>query len=371
MLLEPPAPNEIEVSVFGPGYGECILVHLGVNQWLIVDSCVDQRSKRQPALTYLEQIGVDPGSAVRTVLVTHWHTDHVRGISDVVRRCVNAEFWMSQSLRTDELLLATRKYGSDRASKHNAYREFHTVIDTLSVRSEGGTHAPAAGLAGERTLLHRRFASVDAPDCEVVALSPSVASVTDSMAAIAAQLPDAHNLESEYDAEPKPNPSAVVLWVRVGEASIILGSDLENPSNPDRGWRAILASPFQPSVRSAAFKVAHHRSENAHHDDVWTQLLKQNPWAVLTPFRRGTNPLPRASDLERLRHRTSRVYLTAGTRRLRAAPKPKAIRLAMIQSTVSVREEEGAAGHVRLRAQSTATTNEEWAIELKPPARKV
>lgn len=357
------------MSVFGPGYGECLLVHLGGNEWLIVDSCVDQRSQQQPALAYLQRIGVDAASAVTTVLATHWHTDHVRGISEIVRKCVSAEFWMSEALGSHELLLATRRFGSDRASKHNPLRELHSVIETLAVRAEGGSGAPTAAFAAARTVLWRRGATATAPECEVLALSPSPASVMDALAALAVRLPDAlDDVPYEVD-EPMPNEAAVALAVRVGNACVLLGSDLENLAPTDRGWKAVLASPIQPGGPAAVFKVAHHGSYNADHDDLWTQLLQPEPWAVITPFRRGSTPLPRPNDLERIQSHTSRVYLTAGTRRLKAAPKPAGVRLAMIQSSIRVEDEEGVAGHVRLRAHSRDASADRWSVDLATPAR--
>ena len=32
-----PASHEIEITVFGPGYGEAIAVHLGEQQWMLID----------------------------------------------------------------------------------------------------------------------------------------------------------------------------------------------------------------------------------------------------------------------------------------------------------------------------------------------
>src|SRR5207245_4671337 len=52
-----PGPDEIELSIFGPGFGECLLVHLGDADWMMVDSCMDQRHRQQPALTYLREMG--------------------------------------------------------------------------------------------------------------------------------------------------------------------------------------------------------------------------------------------------------------------------------------------------------------------------
>ncbi|PXF57856.1 MAG: hypothetical protein C4B58_08625 [Deltaproteobacteria bacterium] len=39
-----PSPDELEISLFGPGRGECVVAHLGNNDWLVVDSCLDNTS---------------------------------------------------------------------------------------------------------------------------------------------------------------------------------------------------------------------------------------------------------------------------------------------------------------------------------------
>src|SRR6266542_2121917 len=109
MRLSAPKPDVVEVSIFGPGFGECVLVHLGGGDWMIVDSCLDQRRGVQPALAHLDAMGIDPATAVVAVLATHWHGDHVRGLSEVVARCINAEFWLSQAVHSKDLLRITRR----------------------------------------------------------------------------------------------------------------------------------------------------------------------------------------------------------------------------------------------------------------------
>ena len=72
-----PSPDEIEVTLFGPGYGEAIAVHLGEGTWLLVDSCIDPVSRAPASGTYLEQIGVSVNQ-VLAIVASHWHDDHVR-----------------------------------------------------------------------------------------------------------------------------------------------------------------------------------------------------------------------------------------------------------------------------------------------------
>ncbi len=38
--IGPPSPDQIEVCIFGPNYGECVLIHLGSANWIVIDSCI-------------------------------------------------------------------------------------------------------------------------------------------------------------------------------------------------------------------------------------------------------------------------------------------------------------------------------------------
>ena len=62
-----PELDVIEVSLFGPGYGECVVLHLGAGEWVIVDSCLDHRTGQPATLVYLSSLGIDPAVAVKVV----------------------------------------------------------------------------------------------------------------------------------------------------------------------------------------------------------------------------------------------------------------------------------------------------------------
>jgi len=67
-----PQIDELEISLFGPGIGECIVVHLGNRQWMVVDSCMNVGRTEPIAVNYLNQMGVDVESDVKLVVVTQW-----------------------------------------------------------------------------------------------------------------------------------------------------------------------------------------------------------------------------------------------------------------------------------------------------------
>ena len=78
----PPSYDEFELTLLGSGYGESIVMHVGEGAWVLVDSC--GRTDAPAALEYLKILGVDPGEAVKLIVASHWHDDHIRGIGQVV-----------------------------------------------------------------------------------------------------------------------------------------------------------------------------------------------------------------------------------------------------------------------------------------------
>ncbi len=97
-----PAADQFEVSIFGPGFGECAVVHIAHGAWVIVDSCSDPRdpSTCVPE-AYLRTLGVD-FRQVQLIVATHWHDDHVRGIGRMVEVCREAKFSCARALVQNE-----------------------------------------------------------------------------------------------------------------------------------------------------------------------------------------------------------------------------------------------------------------------------
>ncbi len=358
----PPDPDELEVSVFGPGIGESILVHLSDGAWIVVDSCVDHRTRRPVALTYLEDLGVDPARAIKLVVATHWHDDHVRGISDVFDAATSARFVCSDALRTEELLqLACSARRISLVNTPSGVQELADVLETLQRRRPPGARAASAG--PEWAVDNRRLLSDPTSTghrAEVLALSPSSGAVTLARQEIATKLPEIGTTRRRL-ACVSPNQASVVLWIDVAGTRVLLGADLETSPNPLVGWRAILALTPRAEGRAHVVKVPHHGSENADDPEVWTQLLDLAPYAVLTPY--ATTPLPRPRDLERLKGRTPNLYCTARPRRRHPPKRQRAVDRMADEVARARRAVEGKVGQVRLRRKLTDPTTP-FSVEL-------
>ncbi len=361
-LATPPRSDEVEVSLFGPGFGECILVHLGSGNWLLVDSCFDQRRREQPALAYLQRIGHDPASAVRLVVATHWHDDHIRGLAKVVRTCAAADFYCSAALRSTEVLTVI---GTQAAyTQSSGAREFHDVLELLDKRSAGPGSSSPGWTVAERLLFKRRLID-ERTESTVLSLSPSDASVTRAIQAIGRLLPQPGDSPRHLPA-PSPNDTAVVLWVSIGSTAILLGADLEKTANPHTGWTCVVNDheSRRPGERAEVFKVAHHGSSNAHDDRVWDGMLMAPPFALLTPFVRGNVQLPSADDCARINSATPRAYISAPPTVRSAVRRSGVVERMMAEVTKERHELDGGCGQIRLRKANALERGQNWSVDL-------
>ncbi|HYP55188.1 MAG TPA: MBL fold metallo-hydrolase, partial [Solirubrobacterales bacterium] len=226
----PPGAAVLEVSLFGPGCGEAIAVHLGEGRWMLVDSCLDEEGS-PAALGYLEAIGVAPEQVV-LVVATHWHDDHIAGLAETVQRCADAEFVYSGALRSEEFFALVGALSERSQISRSGVTEFAAVVETLDER---GGEPPRMAVEGRRLWT----AGDGTMPAFVDALSPSDTSMLLSQRAIAELLPSV-NTHKKAVAAPKPNHASIVLWVGIGEERILLGADLEETANPGTGWTALL-----------------------------------------------------------------------------------------------------------------------------------
>ena len=187
----PPQYDEIEISVFGPGYGESVLIHLGQHEWMIVDSCVDPLSSQPAPIQYLQNPGVNPTETVKFVVATHWHDDHVRGIGNVFRVCDNAQFVCSAALRSQEFLTLVEAASTRSMMTSSGVQEFAEIIDILQERRPKSVRPESTGptfAVADRSLWQRR--PPDGLPVTVYTLSPSDAAVALAYHEISRLLPE-------------------------------------------------------------------------------------------------------------------------------------------------------------------------------------
>jgi len=357
--LNPPNEDQIELTVIGPGFGESILVHVGYGSWIVIDCCIDSQTNRPAPLTYLEEMGVDPARAIRLVLATHWHDDHIGGLADLLEVCPAAAFACSAALMKDEylgLLHALNKRPLARTG--SGINEIYRVFNFLRARRQ----YPRWALAN-KCVTRIDGAPKIGQFCELIALSPSDAEYARFLQAMASLMPK-HRTRNFRIPDIDQNDLSVAAWVRFESDDILLGADLEEHGRSDRGWTAVISSAERPKGRAAIFKIAHHGSKTGHHDGIWTALLASSPVAVLTPWNRGKK-LPKVSDRDRIMRLTTRGFATSRlrTREIRYAP---AIARTLRESGITIRGAEPPTGYVQLRRSADPAAD--WTVTLSAHA---
>lgn len=301
----PPAVDELEVSLFGPGFGEAVAAHLGEQAWLLVDSCIDPESGRPATLEYLDSIGV-PRKAVRVLVASHWHDDHVRGLADLLHACPNAELQVSSVFRDEEARAFLSTYSGEAAP----------------LLARGTTELFKACRGRERLpFVSQRSNVIDlllpslSERVQVTALSPTPSACSATLARMAAYIPTVGDETAiEHAPELSPNEEAVALHIAWGKDAALLGSDVEGTSR--YGWADVTADSWcKARTRAALYKVAHHGSKSGDHPTIWSVLLEPKPVAALTPFTLGRHRLPTNADKARLKAQSGSVHITSGASR--------------------------------------------------------
>lgn len=181
----------MELHVFGPGYGESLLIHAGHNQWPIVDSCKRSRTARPATIEWLEHIGLDPSQVVTHVVATHWHDDHVRGMGETLESCRSARFVCSSALLSEELLALAMDAVQPLKGNSSGLDELRRIVTELRRRKrQSASRMRGTGLlfaSADTRLLWREDTH---PTCEVWSLSPSSAEIELSLRQFAAMLAD-------------------------------------------------------------------------------------------------------------------------------------------------------------------------------------
>jgi beta-lactamase superfamily II metal-dependent hydrolase len=280
--MNQPATDEVEITLLGRGVGECVIVHLVGGQWIIVDSFYND--KLPAARAYLDALEVDP-SRVSTIVVTHFHTDHYRGVDLLHDYYADARFMITEALRAEQFLAL---YIDD------AEPQILGVLPETISRARNRTIG--ALTPGLRHLKVGQLVYSDGTST-VRALSPTDSAVLQSNAELAAVMTTEDRVAVTSKLK-DDNRCSVVLHVLSDGVCALLGADLVADA-PQFGWQAVLDEPTHQALsRADLVKVPHHGGASAHDDAMWNDLVDCPAVVKVTPY--WPSALPMDSDLLRL-----------------------------------------------------------------------
>jgi hypothetical protein len=306
----------------------------------------------------LESLDIDPARAVKLIVATHWHDDHVSGLRHIVARCVNAKFCCSSALGKQEFLGVVQAYEKQRLiAVGSGVREIYNVFEILRKRNQ-----PAVFASPNRLVYAvAPFGSGHGQLCRVWTLSPSDKQYHKFLSELTLLMPKVKETGDRCTPQ-TPNHLSVATWIELGRMAILLGGDLEETGDTGTGWSVIIDSSERPEGAASVFKIPHHGSENAHNNEVWSHMLVDLPFALLTPWNRGLK-LPTANDVNRIGGLTRNAYSTARLQLRGVKKRSTSVEKTLREAGITIRSAEPTTGAVRMRnrRQGSPAT---WQVEL-------
>ncbi len=288
--------NHLSIVVFGPGVGEAILVRLPDGTIGVVDGCREPKARKgqgDPIRELLAKFERTAKSPLRLefVCLTHPHTDHFRGLGKLIQAYQGRidHLWTVSKMirRYEESLvewLEIIRAGSapddaDLGGLTLLIEQMHHQKKHLAASNPNGY----AQLSTNKPLLRRAYGGYD---IVIEACGPSDNDIDEAHEQLFSIL-DAARKGEKVSRTHDPNMTSGALLLRWNEAAVLLAGDLLNGKEISSGWHRAAE---QINCKVQVVNVAHHASEEAHHEALWSKMTPA--LAIVTPFMHGKGSYP-------------------------------------------------------------------------------
>lgn len=360
-----PSSQEIEISIFGPGYGESLVLHLTDNNWIVVDSCIDLKSKQSIPLNYLKQLGVSIENEVKVIIVSHWHDDHIRGVSELYKEAKNSKIVISSALLKREFLTYIYAMAENSMMQNSGVEEMYNLVKDSIERTKRSGQNNIKYAFNDKLI----WSSHD-NQIQLSTLSPSDQEFQNSLIELSKLVDDLQGTKRRAIVQ-SPNNVSIVLWVRIGNDSILLGSDMEKSNDENCGWRAISNCQVINNYVASFYKVAHHGSETGYDPEIWNKLLIPNPTVALTPFMKGRHKIPTNIDIRRICAHSTNFFATKLISGKRPIERPRIVEKQIKEiKGLNIKPVIYSTGHLRFR-KSFNNSKSNWKVDLFNEAEQI
>lgn len=231
--------------------------------------------------------------------MTHWHDDHIKGSSQLIKECKNAKIVLPNVFKEQEFRKLAVIYSKRSMVNPNGFDELTKILHHILQKE------PDFCFGSVDTLLHQEEAGTDI--LNIYAISPSSYVKFKNDVSLSSILQS----HSQRINPPKHNYSSIATLINVNDDSFLFGADLEEFNKSTMGWGHVINHcKCINNTKSCFFKISHHGSHNGDNAKIWSDFLINNPIAAITPYSRGKTKLPSETDISRIKSRTDRAFLT-------------------------------------------------------------
>lgn len=304
--------NIAEINLLGTGgnYGESLLIHIGNNEWIVIDSCRDPYTKKILPLELIKNKSID-SEQIKFIICTHWHDDHIKGISEIFKYATNAELVFSR-VSDPRKFFQMLSYDYEKLNYHAtniSTEEFNKCVELLEKRDKIFIDASI-----DRNI-YSTFIQGEAIEIHTLSPSDYSAQLFDKhLSYLMKEFVDTNKEIPEEIPEVNPNHRSVVLLLKLGRHNMILGADLELVENDDRlGWKNILnhSQTLKSIDKPIYIKIPHHGSENGFVSELWDNILVEGVTSGLTPWKLGKKELPKEEMINKYKSYTDELFITS------------------------------------------------------------
>lgn len=301
--------NTLDITVFGPGFGESIILNMPGLGWGLIDSCLSRVKgiSQNPALEYLHKKNVQ---RLAFIVLTHPHEDHYLGLDQIIEQYLGRIdricYYSGDGIKEYREYLARKEF----LDPPSGLRKFAAVLRKIAEAKD--RRANIIRIA-ERTEIIRKM-KYGKHEIEMIALSPSAESVKKYVELLFDAIPKEDGDSVKHLSDSHHNLLSSAIWCSIGNLRLVLGSDVERGDDNQTGWDGILNNIDCPDLSSHLVKVSHHGSSKAFHEPAWKIFSRDaRPISIITPFTRLADPLPRDSELKKIAIYSNAVAVTART----------------------------------------------------------
>ena len=155
------------------------------------------------------------------MLCTHWHDDHIGGISELLRACTGAVFACSSALTETEFLKVLQAFNKRALIVGSGLSEIHSVFSILRSRKR-----PPKFAIADRPLFRLATDPLSpVAKCELTALSPTDGEFQRFSLGISKLMPTEKTAKYRLPSL-RQNDLSVAAWLKIGSLQILLGAPI-------------------------------------------------------------------------------------------------------------------------------------------------
>jgi beta-lactamase superfamily II metal-dependent hydrolase len=363
-MTNKPKDTEVEVTLIGTGggYGESIVLKVSKDSWVIIDSCINPNNKQPLAIEYLNSIGVNLDN-VELIICTHWHNDHIKGLSKALELCKKAEFCFSSVHDLDKfLLLCELDYTKSTKGSISSTNEFSQCLKIINDRED------AYFVRAQKDLLLLKKKNIEI-DFEIFSLSPSPKTIINFDSEISTLITEFGKRNTAV-INKTPNDKSVAILLKFNNHRVLLGADLEIGKDDSEGWKHIVKhSKIIDNNKASLYKIPHHGSENGYLEAIFDVLVNNDSVLKLTPYNSSGLPTEDMTNVY-LGHSKDLFITSQNHKNKKPKKRDNSIEKVINRSVVSLVEIKFTHGIIRSRIDY-ASKDSIWNTEVFQSARRI